>query len=165
MMLKYIMTRYLLILLILSGCVSERKRAKICLTCPVKVSDSTWYKKYTTYRDSVLGIPSDTAEVRYIVEPCPDGSQPQVKPVETKQGRYTSIESKQNGSEFTVNAAAKPEPIKVSLPTTTVEKGSDRVEQLPCPEHSHWKFWVAIGGIVVVAGAGWVLYWIERLTG
>jgi len=59
-------------LVLFYGCSAEKRLAKklkaiqeICATCPVKETkiDSTWYKEYVTYRDSVINAPKDSATI------------------------------------------------------------------------------------------------------
>ena len=50
--------RYILILLILTSCVSERKRAKICSTCPEKITIER--RDSIVNRDTTIYLPSKT---------------------------------------------------------------------------------------------------------
>lgn len=148
--------KLLLLLLLLSGCVSERKRAKICLTCRGRSTDTTTVVRTERIRDTVLMVDPDSAieVVRFL--PCPDGSAPKIKQRESARGRKTAIRSDLNGLDLTVKAKVEPEQKRAQIKDTEVIRDSKRVEQLPCPEHSHVWYWVAIGALSVLAAAGWV---------
>ena len=61
-----------IIAIILSSCITEKKRQKICRTCPIKestvVTDSTWQKKY----DSLIKIPVKGPIIVLKDNPCAD---------------------------------------------------------------------------------------------
>jgi hypothetical protein len=63
----------ILIALILSGCVTERKRSKICRTCPTRIE--TVVKDSIVRKDSVITLPGETIYTT-ITAKCPDGAKP-----------------------------------------------------------------------------------------
>jgi len=155
-----------LAVLALTSCVSERKRAKICKTCPQKevTTDSTWYKMYITYRDSVIAVEKDSAMKRFVISPCPDGSIPKITETESKDGRKTIQEVTIKGNILEVRAKVKEENIPVQLPTTTIEKGRDKktVLTLPCEEKWHEDYFYYAGilfHILLFLGAVYGAYW------
>jgi len=154
--------KYLILILLLSSCYTPRQIRKICTNCPTTIQDSTWQNRYTTYRDSILQIQPDSAEVIYRVIPCPDGTIPAIKRESSARGRKTRIAAKQDGAKFTIQAKVEAEQVAVQVKTEHIESGRDKVSVLPCPEHSHVWYVVAITASVVIAMFGWVMYWIER---
>lgn len=140
----------------MSGCVTERKRAKICLTCPVKTTDSTRMTRTETIRDTIIRTDSDSAKMVIRFLPCPDGSTPKLAGTDLVHGRKTTIKAKQNGLQLDIAAQVKPEEKTVAVKDTHTTTESKRTEQLPCPEHSHWMYWLAIGVLSTLAIFGWV---------
>jgi len=126
----------LLIVLSVAGCVTERKRAKICATCPIKEVrvDSTIYKEYWTFRDSILNVPKDSAEIEYIVGPCPDGSIPVIKETYKRDGRKTTLTGRVNGPRITVRANVGTEQLKFEIRERDriIEKLRSETKVLPC---------------------------------
>jgi hypothetical protein len=122
----------------LSGCVTERKRAKICATCPIKEvrTDSTIYKEYWSFRDSVLNVPKDSAEIEYIVGPCPDGTIPPIKETYKRDGRKTSIKGKVSGGKISIAANVGTEQLKFELRERDriIEKLKSETKVLPCAD-------------------------------
>ena len=59
--------------------------------------------------------------------------------IETKQGRKTSIKTKQRGNTVEVSAEVAPEKVKAQ-----VQKITSTSEKQRCPEHSHDKFYLVI---------------------
>jgi hypothetical protein len=128
----------LLICVMLAGCVSERKRAKICATCPIKEirTDSTIYKEYWSFRDSILNVPKDSAQIEYVVSPCPDGSIPAIKETYKKDGRKTKLTGRVVGPKITVAANVGSEQLKFELreKTRELERIKSEAKTLPCVE-------------------------------
>lgn len=124
--------------LLMYGCVTEKKRAKICLTCAVKEVrvDSTIYKEYWSFRDSVLNVPEDSARIEYVVGPCPDGSIPPIKEIYKRDGRKTSISGKVQGNKIIVDAKVGIEQLKFEIreKTREIEKLKSETKTLPCKE-------------------------------
>lgn len=94
----------ILALLLVSSCVTEKKRAKICATCPTKDSVSVVRKDSIIYRDTVLFITlaGDTVKV-----PSPCDSLGKLKIFEVKEkknGLVTTIKS--DGKTLTATCAA-----------------------------------------------------------
>ena len=124
--------------LLMYGCVTEKKRAKICANCPVKEVqiDSTIYKEYWSFRDSILNVPKDSAIIEYVVGPCPDGTIPVIKEIYKKDGRKTTITGKVKDGKITVKADVGVEQLKFEIKEKTKE--IERLKQvnktLPCQE-------------------------------
>lgn len=160
-------TSVLVFILLMTGCYTPRQIRNICATCPIVNNDSTWYNRYTTYKDSVIGTPPDSAKIIYLVHPCPDGSLAKIESVESKHGRYTNIRSKINkstkGNEIVVNVDSKPLNAIVKIPTTTIEKGRSVEKTLPCPEHTHFWYIFGISSMSVLAFLGWIMFGIEKM--
>jgi hypothetical protein len=120
------------------GCVTEKKRAKICATCPIKEVrvDSTIYKEYWSFRDSVLNVPKDSAEIEYIVGPCPDGSIPPIKETYKRDGRKTKLTGRVKGNTIKINANVGTEQLKFELreKTREIEKLKSETKVLPCQD-------------------------------
>lgn len=145
----------LVVTLLMYGCVSERKRAKICASCPIKEvrTDSTIYKEYWNFRDSVLNVPKDSAEIEYVVGPCPDGTIPTIKETYKRDGRKTSIKGKVVGPRITVNANVGAEQLKFEIRERDriIEKLRMESKTLPCVERwgTDFFYYSGIGAYVL----------------
>ena len=146
----------LLTTLLMYGCVSERKRNKICATCPIKEVrvDSTIYKEYWSFRDSVLNVPPDSATIEYIVSPCPDGSIPAIKETYKRDGRKTKLAGRVVGPKITVAANVGAEQLKFEIRERDriIEKLKSSVQVLPCKEQwgADFFYYSGIGAYVLV---------------
>ena len=122
--------------LMLVGCVTERKRAKICFTCPIKEVrvDSTIYKEYWSFRDSVLNVPPDSAEIEYVVGPCPDGTIPPIKETYKRDGRKTTLTGRVKNGTIRINANIGTEQLKFEIRERDriIEKLKSETKVLPC---------------------------------
>jgi hypothetical protein len=129
---------FVILAIVLTGCVTEKKRAKICATCPIKEVrvDSTIYKEYWTFRDSVLNVLPDSAQIKYVVGPCPDGTIPAIREVYKRDGRKTSINGRVVGPKIIVAANVGPEQLKFEIRERDriIEKLKSQVQTLPCQE-------------------------------
>jgi hypothetical protein len=134
------MKKIFLILLIagLTSCVTEKKRAKICATCPIKQirTDSTIYKEYWTFRDSVLNVPPDSAQIEYVVGPCLDGTIPPIKETYKRDGRKTKLAARVKDGTIHINANVGHEQLKFELreKTREIEKLKSETKVLPCQD-------------------------------
>jgi len=139
----------LLTTLLMYGCVTEKKRAKICATCAVKEErvDSTIYKEYWSFRDSVFNVPQDSATIEYIVGPCPDGSIPPIKEVYKRDGRKTSLTGEIKDGKIIVEAKVGTEQLKFELreKTMEIEKFKKVNKTLPCEERFGEEFFYYSG--------------------
>lgn len=121
---------------VFAGCITEKKRAKICATCPIKElrTDSTIYKEYWSFRDSVLNVLPDSAQIEYVVSPCPNGSIPAIKETYKREGRKTNIKGRVVGPRITVNANVGPEQLKFEIRERDriIEKLRMETKTLPC---------------------------------
>ena len=115
------MKKLALILLVVSACKS------------VKV------ERTVEYRDTTITVAADSAKILLRFIPCPDGTMPKIANAETKQGRKTSIKTKQRGNTVEVSAEVAPENVKAQ-----VQKITSTSEKQRCPEHSHDKFYLVI---------------------
>jgi hypothetical protein len=124
--------------LLMYGCVTEKKRAKICLTCSVKEErvDSTIYKEYWSFRDSILNVPEDSARIEYVVGPCPDGSIPPIKQVYKREGRKNTISGKVERNKIIVDSKVGVEQLKFEIreKIREIEKLKKVNKTLPCQE-------------------------------
>jgi hypothetical protein len=124
--------------LMLSSCVTERKRAKICATCPIKEVrvDSTIYKEYWSFRDSILNVPKDSAEIEYIVGPCPDGTIPPIKETYKRDGRKTTLTGRVKDGTIHINANVGTEQLKFEIRERDriIEKLKSETKVLPCAD-------------------------------
>ena len=148
--------------LMISGCVTERKRAKICATCPIKEVrvDSTIYKEYWSFRDSVLNVPKDSAEIEYVVGPCPDGTIPPIKETYKRDGRKTKIAGRVKDGTIRINANVGTEQLKFELreKTREIEKLKSSVKVLPCQDRWGEQFFYYSGiGAYILAFLALVL--------
>jgi len=129
---------FLILAIVLAGCVTEKKRAKICATCPIKEvrTDSTIYKEYWTFRDSVFNVPRDSAEVQYVVGPCPDGTIPVIKEVYKRDGRKTKLNGKVKDGTIHINANVGAEQLKFEIRERDriIEKLKSETKVLPCQD-------------------------------
>ena len=116
----------------------KKKRAKICATCAVKEErvDSTIYKEYWSFRDSVLNVPEDSARIEFVVGPCPDGSIPPIKEIYKHEGRKNTISGKVTGNKIIVESKVGIEQLKFEIreKTREIEKLKKVTKTLPCEE-------------------------------
>jgi hypothetical protein len=135
--------------LLMYGCVTEKKRAKICATCAVKEErvDSTIYKEYWSFRDSVLNVPEDSARIEYVIGPCPDGSIPPIRQTYKREGRKTSISGKIEGNKIIVDSKVGIEQLKFEIreKTREIEKLKKVNKTLPCEERFGEEFFYFSG--------------------
>lgn len=135
---KYI--SLLLISILFFGCVTEKRRKKICLECPVQVekTDSSFYKETVALRKRILKLEADSANAIFQLNPCPDGTFPTIATKETTDGVNTTVRTNYDSKTgtFTAKAYTKPRDIDVTDSTKTIEKGKTSTEskQMPCPE-------------------------------
>lgn len=147
----------LLALSVLTSCVTERKRLKICQTCPTKsetiVRDSIVRKDSTVYLAGELI--TDTIRIE-----CPDGAKPTVN-TRTKSGKRGKIETDMiDPNKLVVNATIDSAKVALSWNERHQIKSTETV--LPCPEQCY-SVWELIGavlgsiGLVVIAAVlmGW----------
>lgn len=124
------MRAFIFFLLLFSSCSVERAQRRHCAKCPSKEvkSDSTWYKKFVEYRDSVISIPADKAQLEYKFMPCPDGSVPKVKSIKEKSGKQIEVESTYNESNGILKVAALIPERKdtFKLPEVIIESGTKK---------------------------------------
>jgi hypothetical protein len=98
--------------------------------------DSTIYKEYWSFRDSVLNVPKDSAEIEYIVGPCPDGTIPPIKETYKRDGRKTTLTGRVNGPRITVRANVGTEQLKFEIRERDriIEKLQSETTVLPCAD-------------------------------
>jgi hypothetical protein len=80
----------ILTLCILTSCVTERKRLKICENCPTKIE--TIVRDSIVQKDSIIILPGETI-TEFIRIECPDGGKPMVK-TKSKSGKSGKLETK-----------------------------------------------------------------------
>jgi hypothetical protein len=80
----------LLILIVLTSCVTERKRLKICANCPTKIE--TIVRDSIVRKDSTIRIQGETI-TEYVRIECPDGAKPTVI-TKSKSGKRGRVETK-----------------------------------------------------------------------
>jgi len=75
---------------VLTSCVTERKRLKICANCPTKIE--TIVRDSIVRKDSTIRIQGETI-TEYIKIECPDGAKPTVI-TKSKSGKRGRVETK-----------------------------------------------------------------------
>ena len=75
---------------VLTSCVTERKRLKICANCPTKIE--TIVRDSIVRKDSTIRIQGETI-TEYIRIECPDGAKPTVI-TKSKSGKRGRVETK-----------------------------------------------------------------------
>jgi hypothetical protein len=80
----------ILILTVLTSCVTERKRLKICANCPTKIE--TIVRDSIVRKDSTIRIQGETI-TEYVRIECPDGAKPTVI-TKSKSGKRGRVETK-----------------------------------------------------------------------
>ena len=144
-----------LVLIVFAGCITERKRAKICSTCPQKQvrTDSTIYKEYWSFRDSVLNVPPDSAHIEYVVSPCPDGTIPTIKETYKRDGRKTKLKGTVKNGKINIGAEVGTEQLKFEIRERDriIEKIKSSVQVLPCPKRwgADFFYYSGIGAYVL----------------
>ena len=154
----------LISIVLLYGCSAEKRLAKkqkyiaeICATCPVKETkiDSTWYKEYVTYRDSVINAPKDSATIEYVVSPCPDGTIPAIKQTSKRDGRKTSLSGTVKDGVIKIDATVGMEELKFQY--KELIKENNRLKQttkvLPCVDKWGEDFFYYSGIVAYIISA------------
>lgn len=79
----------LLILTVLTSCVTERKRLKICANCPTK--ESTMVEDSIIRKDSIIYLPGETITDTIEIE-CPEGLKPSIN-IKSKSGKKGRLQT------------------------------------------------------------------------
>jgi len=154
----------LISIVLLYGCSAEKRLARklkaiqeICATCPVKETkiDSTWYKEYVTYRDSVINSPKDSASIEYVVSPCPDGSIPSIKERYKRDGRKTSLSGTIKDGVIKVDATVGVEQLKFQYKELIKENNrlKETTKVLPCVDKWGEDFFYYSGIVAYIISA------------
>jgi len=136
----------------------QKLKDEICATCPVKETkvDSTWYKEYVNYRDSVLNVPKDSANLKLKVYPCPDGTIPKVEQTYKRDGRKTTIDvNVDDKGNIDINANVGAEQLKFELREKIKEynKKIKEIKTLPCEEKWGEDFFYYSGIVAYILAA------------
>ena len=139
----------LIALSLFSSCVTEKKRSKICLSCPTKTE--TIVRDSIVRKDSTVFIEGERI-TEYVRIECPDGGKPTVttKSKSGKRGRLETklIEPNTLQLDCVIDSAA------VAISWNESHRTTQTVQTLPCPEvcYSGWDIvWSVLSGIGLVS--------------
>lgn len=150
----------LIALTLLSSCVTEKKRAKICQNCPTKTE--TIVRDSIVRKDSTVFIQGERI-TEYVRIECPDGAKPTVttKSKSGKRGRLETklIEPNTLQMDCVIDSAA------VAFSWNESHRTTQTVQTLPCPEvcYSGWDIvWAVLASIGLVSIVAFILYLRDR---
>ena len=145
---------------ILTSCVTEKKRSKICLSCPTKTK--TIVRDSIVRKDSTVFIEGERI-TEYVRIECPDGSKPTVttKSKSGKRGRLETklIEPNTLQLDCVIDSAA------VAISWNESHRTTQTVQTLPCPEvcYSGWDIvWAVLASIGLVSIVAFLVYLRDR---
>jgi hypothetical protein len=145
---------------ILTSCVTERKRAKICLNCPTKTE--TIVRDSIVRKDSTVLLPGERI-TEYVRIECPDGAKPTVttKSKSGKRGRLETklIEPNTLQLDCVIDSAA------VAFSWNESHRTTQTVQTLPCPEvcYSGWDIvWSVLAGIGFVSTVAFFVFVMSK---
>jgi hypothetical protein len=144
----------------LTSCVTEKKRAKICLSCPTKTE--TIVRDSIVRKDSTVYLQGERI-TEYIRIECPDGAKPTViaKSKSGKRGRLETklIEPNTLQMDCVIDSAA------VAFSWNESHRTTQTVQTLHCPEvcYSGWDIvWAVLGSIGLVSIVAFLVYLRDR---
>jgi len=145
----------ILTLTVLTSCVTERKRLKICANCPTKIE--TIVRDSIVRKDSIINLPGETIYTT-ITAKCPDGAKPIFTYKNGSGKRGKSINKQVNDStisnECIIDSAAVAFSWNETHRTVTTEK------VLPSPVNCYdWKDMIA-ATLLSLLGCGLVGAWM-----
>jgi hypothetical protein len=150
----------LIALTLLTSCVTEKKRAKICLSCPTKTE--TIVRDSIVRKDSTVYFQGERI-TEYVRIECPDGAKPTVttKSKSGKRGRIESklIEPNTLQLDCVIDSAA------VAFSWNESHRTTQTVQTLPCPEvcYSGWDIvWAVLASIGLVSIVAFLVYLRDR---
>jgi hypothetical protein len=150
----------LIALTLLTSCVTEKKRAKICLSCPTKTE--TIVRDSIVRKDSTVYLQGERI-TEYVRIECPDGAKPTVttKSKSGKRGRLETklIEPNTLQMDCVIDSAA------VAFSWNESHRTTQTVQTLPCPEvcYSGWDIvWAVLASIGLVSIVAFGVYLRDR---
>lgn len=150
----------LIALTLLTSCVTEKKRAKICLNCPTKTE--TIVRDSIVRKDSTVLLPGERI-TEYVRIECPDGAKPTVttKSKSGKRGRLETklIEPNTLQLDCVIDSAA------VAFSWNESHRTTQTVQTLPCPEvcYSGWDIvWAVLASIGLISVVAFLVYLRDR---
>ena len=149
------LTILILLITVLTSCVTEKKRAKICQSCPTKTE--TIVRDSIVRKDSTVFIEGERITDTLKIE-CPDGAKPTVttKSKPGKRGRLETklIEPNTLQLDCVIDSAA------VAISWNESHRTTQTVQTLPCPEvcYSGWDIvWSVLASIGLVSIVAFVM--------
>lgn len=145
----------LLALTLLTSCVTERMRKRICLSCPTKTE--TIVRDSIVRKDSTVLLPGERI-TEYVRIECPDGAKPTVT-TKSKSGKRGRLETKLIESN-TLQLDCVIDSASVAISWNESHRTTQTVQTLPCPEvcYSGWDIvWAVLGSIGLVSIVAFVM--------
>lgn len=145
----------LLALTLFSSCVTEKKRAKICLSCPTKTE--TIVRDSIVRKDSTVFIEGERI-TEYVRIECPDGAKPTVT-TKSKSGKRGRLETKLTDPN-TLKLDCVIDSAAVAISWNESHRTTQTVQTLPCPEvcYSGWDIvWAVLASIGLVSIVAFVM--------
>lgn len=145
---------------ILTSCVTEKKRSKICLSCPTKTK--TIVRDSIVRKDSTVFIEGERI-TEYVRIECPDGSKPTVT-TKSKSGKLGRLETKLIEPN-TLQLDCVIDSAAVAFSWNESHRTTQTVNTLPCPEvcYSGWDIvWAVLASIGLVSIVAFFVYLRDR---
>lgn len=145
----------LIVLTLFSSCVTEKKRAKICLSCPTKTE--TIVRDSIVRKDSTVLVPGERI-TEYVRIECPDGAKPTVT-TKSKSGKRGRLETKLTDPN-TLKLDCVIDSAAVAISWNESHRTTQTVQTLPCPEvcYSGWDIvWAVLASIGLVSIVAFVM--------
>jgi hypothetical protein len=146
----------LLLLTLLSGCISEKKRQKICLECPVRIEKEIHDSIIEKIRDTTIYI-TQQGPIQYLDNPCKNlcDSLGKLKPIK--------VESKKNGIKSTITTVGNSLSVSLKAVINGLKeiiriRKEQEVKEVPVchlehktwfDEYTFWWFWITVSIILI----------------
>lgn len=156
------MYKIFLFALLLTSCITEKKRQEICNNCPGKSKDSTIIKTVTV-PVNVPGAPGPTV---YLENPCKLlcdslGNLKKVNINITKGGQSLNINT--IGGGLLVSTSTKDTTIAAQVPQKEVYSAKESIKYIPCQNErtafdGFTRYWFYITALILVLRLGWAYF-------
>jgi len=160
----------LLTLITFSSCISARKRAKICATCPVSVKDSIVNTTSTIVRDTTIYI-TIQGEPVIIDNPCDtNGILKPFKRVERNNGLITTIEAKDGKLTARCDADSLSKVIEALTKIVNHSSSKDTVKTIEVNRptkfqgFTFWWFWITVVLLLFWIGKNYLLRYLKKVV-
>jgi hypothetical protein len=130
--------KYLIILLLLSSCVTQKQRTKICNECKIVEI----YKDSIYLKDTVVKIESDSASYEALLE-CDSLGNVRILEFNIVNGKYIALQTSLKNNRF--KTTAKTDTIQIHVPGVKQFVYRTKIEKIPVVKYKeHWWKWPLI---------------------